>query len=132
MFEGIASADPNVEFVIKVSYVEIYMERIRDLLDPTHVRDNLQVGCRDARALLLPPPLLLTRDAARAQIREDPQTGVYVAGVTEEFVTDYEELLGAMSRGAESRATAATGMNCLLYTSPSPRDQRGSRMPSSA
>ena len=36
---------------------------------------------------------------------------MYVAGVTEEFVTDYEELLGAMSRGAESRATAATGMN---------------------
>ena len=28
-------------------------------------------------------------------------------------------------------ATAQTG-NCLLYTSPSPRDQRGSRMPSSA
>ena len=24
------------------------------------------------------------------------------------------------------------GMRCLLYTSPSPRDQRGSRMPSSA
>ena len=27
---------------------------------------------------------------------------------------------------------AALGMGCLLYTSPSPRDQRGSRMPSSA
>ena len=26
----------------------------------------------------------------------------------------------------------ADGMGCLLYTSPSPRDQRGSRMPSSA
>ena len=26
----------------------------------------------------------------------------------------------------------ATGVACLLYTSPSPRDQRGSRMPSSA
>ena len=25
-----------------------------------------------------------------------------------------------------------SGMSCLLYTSPSPRDQRGSRMPSSA
>ena len=25
-----------------------------------------------------------------------------------------------------------TGITCLLYTSPSPRDQRGSRMPSSA
>ena len=26
----------------------------------------------------------------------------------------------------------STGFSCLLYTSPSPRDQRGSRMPSSA
>ena len=26
----------------------------------------------------------------------------------------------------------AQGLDCLLYTSPSPRDQRGSRMPSSA
>ena len=29
-------------------------------------------------------------------------------------------------------ARAAERYNCLLYTSPSPRDQRGSRMPSSA
>ena len=30
-------------------------------------------------------------------------------------------------------AVSQTGLgNCLLYTSPSPRDQRGSRMPSSA
>ena len=29
-------------------------------------------------------------------------------------------------------ATAAKPFFCLLYTSPSPRDQRGSRMPSSA
>ena len=36
---------------------------------------------------------------------------------------------------APSRWTLLTGMHdgrCLLYTSPSPRDQRGSRMPSSA
>ena len=30
------------------------------------------------------------------------------------------------------RARAGTTRGCLLYTSPSPRDQRGSRMPSSA
>ena len=29
-------------------------------------------------------------------------------------------------------AVEVLGINCLLYTSPSPRDQRGSRMPSSA
>ena len=35
--------------------------------------------------------------------------------------------------GAETEATIESlGNDCLLYTSPSPRDQRGSRMPSSA
>ena len=33
---------------------------------------------------------------------------------------------------ALARATDANRWICLLYTSPSPRDQRGSRMPSSA
>ena len=33
--------------------------------------------------------------------------------------------------GADT-AKAVITMTCLLYTSPSPRDQRGSRMPSSA
>ena len=32
----------------------------------------------------------------------------------------------------ENMADAGVFYNCLLYTSPSPRDQRGSRMPSSA
>ena len=36
------------------------------------------------------------------------------------------------STGDFTDKNAATGKTCLLYTSPSPRDQRGSRMPSSA
>ena len=32
----------------------------------------------------------------------------------------------------EAGADYGLSMTCLLYTSPSPRDQRGSRMPSSA
>ena len=36
------------------------------------------------------------------------------------------------SSKAPSRLSAAIKKSCLLYTSPSPRDQRGSRMPSSA
>ena len=45
------------------------------------------------------------------------------------------DLLSDM-RGSEtapaSQSTSAGRHRCLLYTSPSPRDQRGSRMPSSA
>ena len=44
------------------------------------------------------------------------------------FVADYPESVSKHS----SRLTCAPCQSCLLYTSPSPRDQRGSRMPSSA
>ena len=45
------------------------------------------------------------------QIREDPATGVYVEGATEEIVTDKSALLGVMERGARLRVTAATGVH---------------------
>ena len=49
-------------------------------------------------------------------LAQTSQAGVFAAGDCRE--------------GAIAQVAAATG--CLLYTSPSPRDQRGSRMPSSA
>ena len=39
---------------------------------------------------------------------------------------------GRLKKGANEVTKAAERGTCLLYTSPSPRDQRGSRMPSSA
>ncbi len=33
IFESIMNATDDIEFLVKVSYVEIYMEKIRDLLD---------------------------------------------------------------------------------------------------
>ena len=40
--------------------------------------------------------------------------------------------IGGKAVEAIARQPEAAGDICLLYTSPSPRDQRGSRMPSSA
>jgi len=77
-------ADPAWEFSILVSFVEIYCERIRDLLEPKN--DNLAVG-------------------------EDPAAGVYIKGVTEYYVTSKDEVLNLMAQGGDNRATAATGMN---------------------
>ncbi len=41
MFDAVDKAEANLEFSIKISYVEIYMEMIRDLLEPSSI--NLQV-----------------------------------------------------------------------------------------
>jgi kinesin family protein 5 len=41
LFNCIAESDPDIEFNIKCSYMEIYMEKIKDLLDPK--KTNLQV-----------------------------------------------------------------------------------------
>ena len=84
LFDGVAQADDHIEFTFKVSYVEIYMEKIRDLLDHNRLKTNLVV-------------------------REDKTNGIYIAGVTEEYVTSFDELLEVMQSGAYNRATAATG-----------------------
>ena len=48
-----------------------------------------------------------------------------------EVITFIDELHTVVGAGAGGDGSMDAG-NCLLYTSPSPRDQRGSRMPSSA
>ena len=45
------------------------------------------------------------------------------------YACDDGRTYGTLKTGT---AVVARGVPCLLYTSPSPRDQRGSRMPSSA
>lgn len=56
LFDGVSQADENLEFTFKVTYVEIYLERIRDLMDEHRLKNNLA-------------------------IREDKIKGVYIAGM---------------------------------------------------
>lgn len=84
IFRHANSLEATWEVGISVSYAEVYMEKIRDLLDPRN--DNLAVG-------------------------EDPVAGVYIKGISEFFVTSREDVLDLMAKGSDNRATAATGMN---------------------
>jgi len=86
LFEDIAKQPAGIEFAVKVSYVEIYNERVRCLLDETGKKENLNV-------------------------RQDKVKGVYVENVSEEYVTSGEEGMEVFERGSKNRAVAATGMN---------------------
>lgn len=84
IFEMILNSSTDMEYTVKVSYMEIYMERIRDLLNPPN--DNLP-------------------------IHEDKARGVYVKGLTEEYVSSSEEVYEVMRQGSRVRAVASTNMN---------------------
>lgn len=42
VFKQISDSPDHIEFRIKVSIVEIYMEKIRDLLDPSKINLNIR------------------------------------------------------------------------------------------
>lgn len=72
------------DFLLRVAYMEIYNENIRDLLSDD--------------------------GSAPAHIREDPTRGVFIE-TREEVITSYEGIQQALSRGEKYRTTGATAMN---------------------
>ncbi|XP_072540867.1 kinesin heavy chain [Salminus brasiliensis] len=84
IFNHIFAMDENLEFHIKVSYFEIYMDKIRDLLDVS--KTNLSV-------------------------HEDKNRVPYVKGCTERFVSSPEEVMDVIDEGKSNRHVAVTNMN---------------------
>ncbi|XP_009317478.1 PREDICTED: stAR-related lipid transfer protein 9 [Pygoscelis adeliae] len=70
---------------VKVSFLEIYNERVRDLLKQSDRKK----------------PYTL-------RVREHPETGPYVQGLTQHLVTDYKQVVELLEEGIAKRITAAT------------------------
>ncbi|XP_042943468.1 kinesin-like protein KIN-7O isoform X5 [Carya illinoinensis] len=80
--------DVDREFLLRMSYMEIYNEEINDLLAPEH---------------------------RKLQIHESLERGIYVAGLREEIVASPEQVLDLMEFGESHRHIGETNMN--LYSS---------------
>lgn len=83
--ETLHAQDPNLKCVVEVSYLEIYNERVRDLLNPS-TKSHLKV-------------------------REHPSTGPYVEDLAKLVVSSFEEIEHLMDEGNKARTVAATNMN---------------------
>lgn len=87
LFELIDSRNSsNLTFNVEVSYMEIYCERVRDLLAPSNHSGNLRV-------------------------REHPSMGPYVEDLSKLAVSSFAEIQTLMEQGNRVRTTAATNMN---------------------
>lgn len=84
VFDKISEAEDCIEFSVKLSYCEIYLEKIKDLLDTS--KTNLK-------------------------IHEDRARGVYIEGLTEQYVTCDDEVYDLMTIGTDNREVAYTNMN---------------------
>ncbi|KAH7022852.1 kinesin motor domain-containing protein [Ilyonectria destructans] len=85
---------PSREFLLRVSYLEIYNEKIHDLLSmPTGsgVGGNAQQD--------------------EIKLREDSKRGVYATPLKEEIVQSPTQLLRVIARGDQARRTASTQFN---------------------
>eukprot|EP00039_Didymoeca_costata_P005568 m.82575 g.82575 ORF g.82575 m.82575 type:complete len:1374 (+) comp12876_c0_seq2:187-4308(+) len=74
----------NTRFLVRASYLEIYNEMVRDLLNPKGLNLDL---------------------------REDPNKGVYVQGLSMHEVKSAKELIKVMAKGTQQRSVGATAMN---------------------
>uniref|UniRef100_A0A4W3HSG2 Kinesin family member 13A n=1 Tax=Callorhinchus milii TaxID=7868 RepID=A0A4W3HSG2_CALMI len=87
LFERVSKEEcESHTFKVEVSYMEIYNEKVRDLLDPKGSRHSLKV-------------------------REHKVLGPYVDGLSQLAVTGFEDIESLMSEGNKSRTVAATNMN---------------------
>ncbi|XP_026140967.1 kinesin-like protein KIF1A isoform X5 [Carassius auratus] len=77
--------DNSMSYSVEVSYMEIYCERVRDLLNPKN-KGNLRV-------------------------REHPLMGPYVEDLSKLAVTSYSDIQDLMDSGNKARTVAATNMN---------------------
>jgi len=83
MFQQIQEDSEKI-YDIKISYVEIYNEAIRDLLTPS---------------------------SGYLDLRDDPQKGVLIAGVSEYSAESTEQVMNLLTSGNKRRTTEATNAN---------------------
>uniref|UniRef100_A0A8C9A8D5 Kinesin family member 27 n=1 Tax=Prolemur simus TaxID=1328070 RepID=A0A8C9A8D5_PROSS len=85
IFQSI-SERPSIDFNIKVSYIEVYKEELRDLLE-------LETSMKDLH------------------IREDEKGNTVIVGVKECHVEDADEVMSLLEMGNAARHTGTTQMN---------------------
>jgi len=85
IFDHIYDSDEDAEFSVCISYVEIYLEKIRDLLNPEEENLKLREGGH--------------------------KSGIWIQGVTEVYASCYEDVLGIMKEGNSNRSVGQTRMN---------------------
>ncbi|CAI8599148.1 unnamed protein product [Vicia faba] len=100
IFSRVETMKNSIEFLIRVSFIEIFKEEVYDLLDPNFSKGEVT-----------PTPKITLPSRVPIQIRETLHGGITLAGVAEPEVKTKEEMASFLASGSLSRATGSTNMN---------------------
>lgn len=95
IFRAISDTPGSHKCLVRISFLQIYNEKIADLLDPDSI--NKLKRNEDNKSYLA--------------VRENPGGDVYVEGLSEHIVRSPAEIMGLLARGQKMRTTASTKMN---------------------
>jgi kinesin family protein 5 len=96
LFQRIQEKKDTTLFTIQCSYVEIYLEKVRDLLNPT--LDNLKL-----REVVI--------ENKSTKNKKNEKSYIYIEGCTLCTVKNLQEIMKVMKHGENNRVTATTEMN---------------------
>lgn len=96
----------STDFVVKISFIELYNEELRDLLAndlsaPTAFAQPMGMGAKDGK----------TVDGGLKIFDEANKRGVFIQGLEEIAVRDWTHALALLTKGSERRQIAATRFN---------------------
>ncbi|XP_060610788.2 kinesin-like protein KIF3C [Anolis sagrei] len=89
LFARIAGAAPEQRFLVRASFLEVYLEEVRDLLSPS----------------------ASTASPQRLELKESPERGVYLKDLSAFVTKDAAELRHVLRLGQRCRARGVTALN---------------------
>ena len=88
LFQFLKNNENISSYTLKCSFIEIYCEKIRDLLDNDKDPDSLK-------------------------LRNDINKGIYIQGLIEKFVYSSQDILQTIENGTNKRTVASTSLNSV-------------------
>lgn len=103
LFNKIETLKNQTEFQLHVSFIEIFKEEVRDLLDSVSVNKSSTANGHAGKVSVPGRPPI--------QIRESSNGVITLAGTTDVAVATLQEMVACLEQGSLSRATGSTNMN---------------------
>ena len=115
LFQSLEDNDNIIEFTIKVAFIEIYLEQMRDLLNIDGSKNSKSTKSKKGKAKKKvhksAKQKQMEKDANKLRIRTLPNGSTIIQNLYEEECDSLMDVLGLIQTASQNRTTSSTLMN---------------------